>query len=47
MDRKLPSAHPPALVYVDVVDLVCTDGHLGQGLDDVVTLQHDVTLEMP
>lgn len=35
----------PSLVDVDAVDLVGTDGHFGQGLDDVVTLKHHISLQ--
>lgn len=34
----------PALADVDVVDLVGTDGDLGQSLDDVVALQDHIAL---
>lgn len=34
----------PALVDVDVVDLIGANGDLGQGLDHVVALQDDVSL---
>ena len=34
----------PALVDVDVVGFLATDGHFGKGLDHMITLQHHVPL---
>lgn len=38
--------HAPVLTDVDIVYLVCHDSQFGDGLDHVITLQHQVTLEV-
>lgn len=44
--RRCWRGSSPALVDVDVVDFVGTDGDLGQSLDDVVALQNHVALRV-